>query len=376
MKELHFALIGGGFMGKAHSLGLASLPMYVWPPAAMPQRTVIAEATPELAETARQRFGFARGVVGWQEVVADPEVEVVDILLPNNMHREVVLAALGAGKHVICEKPLGLTGTEAKELWEAARASGLKHQVGFNWRLAPAVQMARRLIDDGALGAIRSFRGYWLADFGLNPDAPLTWRHQKAVAGYGTLGDLGSHVIDMARYLVDEISEVCGYSEIVVKERPVPGGTGKKQVDVDDNTAFMLRFENGAFGYMEATQFSPGRSTHIGFEVYGERGAITFVWERMNELQFYSSDDPADRQGFRTIFTGPAHPFGEFFWPIPAYQIGYAETKMLQLNDMVTAVATGGDVQTSFYDGWKNCQVLDAVVHSADERAWVAVKAG
>jgi len=377
MKELNFALIGGGFMGKAHSLGLAGIPMYCWPPPAMPNRAVIAELNSDLAETARQRFGFARGVVGWEEAVQDPHVDVVDIVVPNYQHKEVALAAFAAGKHVTCEKPLAVNAADAKEMWEAASASGLKSQVAFNWRLTPAVQMAKRLVNEGTLGQIRWFRGFWLADFGMDPDAPITWRHQRSLAGSGALGDLGSHIVDMARFLVGEITEVCGYSETIVKERPVAvegsSASQKMPVDVDEETSFMVRFETGAHGFLESSWIRTGRKAHCGFELHGDRGAITFDWERMNELHFYSGDDPGDRQGFRTVLVGPAQPFGQFFWPIPGYQIGFAETKTVQLYDMVNAIVTDGQPQTTFYDGWKNCQVLDAVIRSVSDHGWVAM---
>lgn len=386
MKELNVGLVGAsGFMGKAHSAAWATLPIYVWPVPAMPRRYALAEATRELGEDAANRFGFEHVYVGWKDLLADPEVDVVDICLPNHLHKEAVLAAIEAGKNIACEKPLANNAQDAKEMYEAADKAGIVHQSGFNWRLPPAMRLAKKLVEDGELGRILDFRGFWLSEWAIDPNVPISWRMQKEFAGSGSLGDIGGHVIDFARFLVGEITEVTGVAETYVKERPVAGGgsaysageSGKpemKEVDVDDNVAFMVKFDNGAYGFMEATRFSPGRYNYTGFEVHGMKGSLFFNWERMDELQFCSMDDPPDKHGFRTIYPGPAHQLGEIFWPVPGYQVSYADTKMLQMYDLCKAIAEGTPVQTSFYDGWKNAQVCDAVLKSIDEHAWVPVE--
>lgn len=387
MEELKVGMVGAsGFMGKAHSAAWATLPIFCWPVPIMPRRYALAEATQELADDARERFGFERAYVGWENLIEDPEVDAVDICLPNFLHKEVALAAIEAGKHVICEKPLANSAADSKEIYEAAKKAGVIHQTGFNWRLPPAMQLAKKLIDDGDLGQILDFRGFWLSEWAMDPAVPMMWRLKKDLAGSGSLGDIGGHVIDFARFVVGEIGEVSGVAETYIKERPiisdaggyVAGGPGSKPqmdtVDVDDNVAFMMKFENGAYGYIEATRFSPGRYNHCGFEVHGMKGSLVFNWERMDELQFCSMDDPPHKHGFRTLYPGPAHPLGEIFWPVPGYQVSYADTKMLQMYDFCKAVVEGAPVQTSFYDGWKNAQVCDAVLKSVEEHAWVPVE--
>jgi predicted dehydrogenase len=386
MKELKIGLVGAsGFMGKAHSAAWATLPIFVWPAPAMPRRYALAEATRELGEDAAKRFGFENVYVGWKDLLADPEVDVVDICLPNHLHKEVALAAVKAGKHVICEKPLANNAEDAKEIYEAAQKAGVVHQSGFNWRLPPAMQLAKKLVDDGELGQILDFRGFWLSEWAIDPNVPISWRMQKEFAGSGSLGDIGGHVIDFARFLVGEVTEVSAVAQTYVKERPVAGGgsayvageveqPAMAEVDVDDNVAFMLNFDNGAYGFMEATRFSPGRYNYCGFEVHGMKGSLAFNWERMDELQFCSMDDPPDKHGFRTIYPGPGQPLGEIFWPVPGYQVSYADTKMLQMYDLCKAIVDGIPVQTSFYDGWKNAQVCDAVLKSVEEHAWVPVE--
>jgi len=385
VRELRFAQIGAGLMGKAYAPALAQIPMWYWPPAAMPRRTLMVDIEADSARDNAARYGYDRWAVGWRAAVEDPEVDVLLILVPNSLHREIVLAAAAAGKHICCEKPLAMDAVEAKEMLDAVEKAGVKHQTAFNWRFCPAVQTAKKMIDEGALGRLYDFRGWWLADWPMDPDIPLTWRFQKALAGTGSLGDIGSHVIDLGRFLVGEISEVCGLADTFIEERTivspfappagVVAGSNQKKgpVDVDDNAAFMMRFEGGAYGFIEATHFSAGRKNSFGFEIHGEKGTLYFDWLRMNELQYYDRGDPADREGFRTIVMGPMHPYGEAFWPVQGYGLGYTETKILQLNDFIQAIASGGRPQTDFHDGWKTLQVVDAVMKSIEDHAWIRV---
>lgn len=370
MRTLKFAVIGGGFMGKAYSIALANLPLYVWPCPAIPVRSIIAEATAELAEEARRRFGFERATADWREAVHDSDVDAVVVLTPNHMHREMVLEAAAAGKHVICEKPLAPTSEHATEMLEAAERAGIVHQVGFNWRLSPAVQQARRLVDDGTVGKPRSFRGHWLGDFGFDDSLPMAWRFKRATAGSGALGDLGSHVVDFARCLIGDITAVVGVDATFTDTRLDPSGA-PDTVDVDDATIFLARFANGASGVLEASWAAPGRKSFAGFELYGSTGSLVFDWERMSELRLYDSRDPADRQGFRTILIGPGHPGGEHFWPIAGYQIGYADTKLLQVLDFVSAIVDGRSPQTTFADGVAATKLEEAVIRSCREGGWI-----
>jgi predicted dehydrogenase len=368
-------VIGGGFMGKAYSVALANLPMYVWPCPAMPVREIIAEATPELADEARTRFGYERATSDWREAVNDPAVDAVVILTPNHMHREMALEALAAGKHVICEKPLAPSPDDASEMVAAAEAAGVVNQTGFNWRLTPAVQQAKKLIEDGTIGEPRDFRGHWLADFAFDESLPMLWRFKRATAGSGALGDLGSHVVDFARLLVGEIDAVSGIDATYTKVRTAADGT-LDEVDVDDTTAFLARFANGSHGFLEASWATPGRKSFAGFELHGSLGSLSFDWERMNELRFYDSRDAADRQGFRTILVGPGQPGGEHFWPIAGYQIGYADTKLLQILDFIGAIVDGRAPQTTFSDGLAAVRLEEAVIESCRSGGWVSVERG
>lgn len=374
MRDLKFAVIGGGFMGKAHSIALASFPMYVWPTPLYPVRELIVEINDDLAAESQKRFGYNRAGTDWHAAVEDPEIDVIDILLPNVLHYEVVMAAIAAGKHIICEKPLALTASHSREMADAAERAGIVNQVGFNWRLAPAVQLAKKLIDEGAIGDIRSVRSYWLGEFFNDPSIPLLWRFNKEQAGSGALGDLGSHAIDFSRFLAGDITSVLGVQQQYVTERDKLDGSGKGIVEVDDATAFMVRFASGATGYVESSWSAPGKKTRAGFDVIGSTGSIEFNWEHMGELKFYDGRDPVDRQGYRTILAGPPHPYGDFFWPIAGYQIGYSDTKVIQLADFLGAVA--GEIerpQTTFREGLKSTLVEEAVMESAKTGAWTTV---
>ncbi|MBD0734718.1 Gfo/Idh/MocA family protein [Streptomyces sp. CBMA29] len=373
MAALRIGIIGGGYMARAHSVALANLPVYVEGLPLEPVREVICDATDELARAAAEAFGFRRWSSDWRAVVEDPEVDVIDIVLPNAMHHEVVLAAIAAGKHVTCEKPLANTAAQAEEMTRAAQRAGIVHQIGLNWRLAPAVQQARRLIDDGTIGEVRDFRGFWLADFGADDTAPMTWKYSRAGAGSGALGDTGSHVIDIARYLVGDFDSVVGLSRIHVPYRRDPATGEAVEVDVEDDSAFLAEFTGGAYGYLQNTRSSPGRKNHCGFELHGTKGSLVFDWERMNELNFYDSRDPKDRQGFRTLLMGPAHPYAGHFWRVPGYQIGFGETKTLQFLELVKAIAGDGQVQTGFEEGLRAKQVEEAVEASVEARAWQQV---
>jgi predicted dehydrogenase len=375
MRDLKFAVVGGGFMGKAHSVALASYPMYVWPTELYPVRELIVEINDDLASESQKRFGYNRAGTDWRAAVEDPDIDVIDILLPNAMHHAVVMAAVAAGKHVICEKPLALTGDLAREMTQAAEKAGVVNQVGFNWRLTPAVQQAKKLIAEGAIGEVRYIRSHWMGEFFNDPSIPMVWRFKKEQAGSGALGDLGSHAIDFSRFLCGEIVEVQGLQAQYVTKRSLPGG-GEGDQDVEDTTTFMVKFASGAMGYVESSWSAPGKKTSAGFDVIGSTGSISFTWERMNELKFYDGGDPADRQGYRTILVGPPHPYGQHFWPIAGYQIGYADTKVIQIADFLSAVAGETErPQTTFRDGLKSTLVEEAVLQSARSGEWTAVEA-
>lgn len=387
MKTLNVGLIGAGFMAKAHSLAYAAMPMFFWPAPALPRRDMIADIAPDTAAEAAQRFGFARSTGDWRQVIDDPAIDVVDIATPNNTHAEIAIAAAKAGKNLICEKPLAPTAAEAREMYAAVKDAGIVHMVAFNYRRTPAVALAKKLIEEGAIGKILNFRGTYLQDWSADPNSPLSWRFQKSVAGSGALGDIGAHVLDLARYLVGEVSAVNAMMQTYIKERPVQQGgldrlgvggsaegTPREAVDVDDEVMTFLRFEGGAVGSLEATRNGYGRNNYITFEIHGETGSLAFNYERRDELQYFSSSDPHDRRGFRTIYTGPAHPYGDAMWPIPALGIGYGETKIIEAHDFLQAVVKGELPSPNFRDGYQVALIEDAIQRSAEALAWQEVE--
>jgi predicted dehydrogenase len=386
VKTVNVAVIGAGFMGKAHSLAYAAMPMFFWPAPAMPRRAVIAEVSDELAREAAVRYGYERSTGDWRTVIDDPGVDLVDIAVPNDQHPEIAIAAAEAGKHVLCEKPLARTAEEARAMRDAVVRAGVVHMVAFNYRRTPAVALARKLIDEGAIGRVRNFRGTYLQDWSNDPDLPLSWRFRADVAGSGALGDIGTHVIDFARYLVGEVSAVNAVTHRYIEDRPVPDGGAdqlaaaaklegarREPVDVDDEVTTLLRFENGALGSIEATRAAHGRKNYLTFEIHGEHGTLVFDYERRDELKLYSTADPVDRQGFRTILTGPSHPYGDGLWPIPGLGIGYGETKIIECRDLMAAIADGTEADPSFEDGYRIACITDAVVASAETGSWTDV---
>jgi predicted dehydrogenase len=382
MRELRVGLIGAGFMGKAHSLAYAALPMFFWPTPAMPVRASIAEATQELADEAALRFGFEKGTADWRSIIDDPTIDIIDIATPNDLHPQMAIAAAEAGKHIICEKPLARNAVEAKAMLDAVTAAGVVNMVAFNYRRTPAVALAKKYIEEGAIGEIINFRGTYLQDWSADPQSPLSWRFQKSIAGSGAVGDIGTHVIDLARYLAGEITSVNGLARTIIGERPVQQGgrdalgtarTGGElaAVDVDDEMITMVKFANGAIGSIEATRNGYGRNNYITFEIHGTEGSIFFNYERRDELQVCFASDPADRRGFRTVYTGPAHPYGPDLWPIPALGIGYGETKIIEAYDFVKAIVEGGEVSPNFADGYRIAQIADAVLASSASGQWI-----
>ena len=387
MKKLNVGLIGAGFMGKAHSLAYMAMPMFFWPAPAIPVRKTIVDVSDAIAAEAAQRFGFEKSSSDWRSVIEDPEIDIIDIATPNHLHAEIAIAAAAAGKHIISEKPLARSGEEAKTMYDAVKNAGIVHMVAFNYRRTPAVALAKKYIDEGAIGDILNFRGTYLQDWSADPDGPLSWRFQKSIAGSGSLGDIGTHVVDLARYLCGEITQVNTQLKTWVKTRPLQAGGVDKlgastkdataprgEVDVDDEVLSLLEFQNGAIGSLEATRNAHGRNNFLTFEIHGSLGSIYFNYERRDELQVAFASDQADRKGFRTVYTGPAHPYGEGLWPIPALGIGYGETKIIETYDFVKAIMEGGEVSPNFKDGYQINLIADAMAASAQSRSWTSVQ--
>lgn len=387
MQQLNVGLIGGGFVGKIHAIAFAGVPMFFWPPPAMPVRKMIADATEDLAREMAVRFGFETSTGDWRRLVEDPDIHIVDIAVPNNLHAEMAIAAAEAGKHILCEKPLARNAAEAKRMLDAVERAGVVHLVGHQYRRTPAVVYAKKLIDEGAIGNIVSYRGVYLQDFGADPNVPLSWRFRKSDAGSGALGDIGSHALDMARYLAGEITAVSSVVRNLIPERPlqkagqrtfpaseagVASDVQKGRVDVDDHVLTLLRFSNGAVGSLEASRNALGRHNHLAFEVHGDKGSISFNFERLDEIQVFLAEGPVDRRGFRTIYTGASHPYGDF-WTLAAAGTGYGDIKTMECVDLLTAIVNRTPLSPNFRDGYRVAQICDAILESTERQSWVNV---
>jgi len=374
-RALKVGLIGSGFIAKCHVLGYRSMPMVFPEASAFPVLELVADMTEELAANARSRFGFSRHVADWHRLTADPSIDIVDICVPSHLHKEIALEAISNGKHIYCEKPVGLSGVEAEEIAHAANKAGVKSLVGYSYLRNPLVGFARKLIQEGAIGDVLHFRGAHNEDYMADPSLPFVWRCDSAIAGKaGSLGDLGSHILSIARYLVGDVQSVCGSTTTIVKERALtPGSVKTRRVENDDQAQFMIEFVNGATGHIESSRVATGSHMDITYEVTGTKGAIQFDGERMNEIRFFAAGDAGDRKGFRTIAAGPEHPpYGNFI-PGAAHGLGFNDQKTIEAWELMELIAadrpTGPDLREAALIG----KVLDAVLLSAAERRWVNV---
>ena len=373
-REIGVGLVGYKFMGRAHSNAYRQVARFFDVDPA-PRMAAICGRDEAGVREAADNLGWESYETDYRKLVARDDVGLVDVVTPGNTHREIVLTALEAGKHVICEKPLANTLSEAREMLTAARNVGTVNMVCFNYRRAPAVQLARKLVGEGRLGEIRHWRATYLQDFIMEPDFPLIWRLEKEVSGSGALGDIGAHIVDLAHFVVGPISEVTGMTETFIKERPLEeasteGGTEMGKVTVDDAAAFLARFENGAIGTFEATRFAAGRRNQNSFEVNGSRGSLAFDLERMNELEVFFTEDDPDVQGFRTVnVTEPDHPYSGAWWP-PGHILGYEHTFVHTMKDLMDGIEAGESPAPNFEDGYRCQAVLDAVERSAASGEW------
>jgi predicted dehydrogenase len=371
--SINVALIGYAFMGKAHSNAYRQVVPFM-SPRLSPRMKVLCGRTHSRVEEAARQYGWDEAATDWREVVARKDIDLVDISTPGDLHAEIAIEAARHGKAVFCEKPLANSVAEARAMVEAVDAAGVVHMVCHNYRRIPAVTLAKQLIESGRIGTIRHFRGTYLQDWIADPDFPLVWRLDKTQAGSGALGDLGAHVVDLARYLVGEIREVCGHLETFVKERPLADGrSGRGTVTVDDASMALARFENGAIGTIEATRMAPGRKNANRFEINGSAGTIVFDLERLNELEVYVEAEDAGVRGFhRVLATEPEHPFVKSWWP-PGHIIGYEHTFVHTVYDLLEAIADRRLPSPNFHDGLRNQLVLAAMEDSSTTRRWVTV---
>ncbi|WP_219914490.1 Gfo/Idh/MocA family protein [Thalassobacillus sp. CUG 92003] len=372
--EIRIGMVGYQFMGKMHSHAYRDVPFY-FDTDAVPVLQAIAGRQEGAVKEAADRMGWVSYETDWRNLIERDDIDVIDIVTPNHTHADIAIAAAEAGKHIISEKPLALTLEDAKAMHQAVEKNNVVHMICHNYRFAPAVQYAKQLIEENALGRIYHIRANYLQDFIMDPSFPLIWRLKKEVSGTGALGDIGAHSIDLARFLVGEMTEVCGMMETFIDERPLgemSGGLKASsdsqeygEVTVDDATAFLARFENGAMGTFEATRFANGNRNKNKFEINGEKGSVRWDMENMNNLDVYFSDAPLGLQGFKTInCTEEAHPYAGAYWP-PGHIIGYEHTFINLMYEFVKGISSNRAPEPHFGDGVKNQAVMEAVERSA-----------
>ncbi len=377
MKEINVALIGCKFMGKAHSNAWKNVGHF-FDLDVRPVLKVVCAPNAEAVGEFATRWGWEETETDWRKLIAREDIDVIDIATPPAVHRDIAVAAAESGKHIFCEKPIALSAAEAKEMCDVAERNKVVHYLNHQYRRCPAVALAKQLIDEGEIGRIFHWRGAYLQSWLTDPDFPLTWHMQKEKAGSGAQAGINSHCVDLARFLVGEIASVVAMKTTFVKERPLPSdvsGTfnaaGSQsgdmgQVTVEDAISMIVEFENGALGSFEATTFAPGRKNYHYFEIYGDKGSLLFDLEKMNELQFFSTNDPEHAQGFRTILaTEPCHKYISNWWP-PGHTIGFEHEFHHGVVDFLNAIDKGTTVTPNFRDGLKGMEVLEAGLEAAE----------
>ncbi|MQL48640.1 gfo/Idh/MocA family oxidoreductase [Photorhabdus khanii] len=373
MEEIRIGLIGTGYIGRAHAIAYAQAPT-VFPLSGRLVREMVAEVTTELAAKRSETLGFRRFTDNWRELVADPDIDVVDICSPNFLHKEMALEAIKHGKHVYCEKPLALNSTDAKLMAETAKKARVKTLVGFNYMKNPTAQLAKEIISNGEIGKIVHFYGTHNEDYMADPLTPIHWHCFKDQAGLGALSDLAAHIINMAQYLVGDIQTVCGDMAIVVKKRPKETGSDiMAAVENEDQAHTMVRFNSGAMGIIETSRVACGRKMGLNYVITGTKGTLSFTQERMAELKLYRHDEPANRQGFKTILVGPEHPDYAPFCNGAGHGIGFNDQKTVEIRDLINGIANNQEMWPDFTEGWKVSRILDAIAHSYKEQRWVNV---
>jgi predicted dehydrogenase len=377
--EIGVGLLGYAFMGKAHTNAYKKIPYMIYPPPAVPRLVAIAGRDPEGVQAAVARYGYETGYTDWRKLIRDERVQLFDNCTPNASHAAPCIAAAQAGKHILCEKPLARTTREAAKMLDAVEKAGVQHLVGFNYRFVPALRQARQWIEAGLLGEIYHFRAAYLQEWITDPNVGMSWRVDGAQAGSGALGDLGAHIIDLARWLVGEPVRVSAITRTFIKQRPLGDGSGTLgAVTVDDAFAALLEFENGAMGTLEASRFCPGRKNAQKLEINGSKGSLVFDLERFNEIEvFWKDDQPRDSRGFHTVLVSEAyHPFWKYWWP-QGHIIGWEHTFIHEITHLLDAIVNHTPVApygADFMDGYKNAVICDAILKSAAIGRQVAIK--
>lgn len=376
--DIGVGMIGYAFMGKAHSNAYKTLPYMIYPPPAIPRLVAVAGRDEASVAEAAKRYGYDTYYTDWRKMIQDDRVQLFDNGGPNDLHAEACITAALAGKDILCEKPLGRTVKEAAAMVEAVQKTGVKHLVSFNYRFVPSIRQAYDLIHSGKLGEIFHFRAVYLQEWIIDPNFPLVWRLDKGRAGSGALGDLGAHIIDLARFLVGEPRKVAAMARTFVNERPLPDGSGSAKVEVDDAFTSLFEFENGALGTLEASRFCAGRKNHEVIEINGSKGSLVFDLERMNELQvFWKDEQPRETQGFHDILVSETfHPFWRNWWP-QGHMIGWEHTFIHEISHLLDAIVNKKDIApygATFEDGYKNAVICEAIQQSAETSRYIPIQ--
>ncbi|WP_298281329.1 Gfo/Idh/MocA family protein [Acidocella sp.] len=368
MREIGIGVIGTGFMGKAHAIAYRAAPA-IFSECPRTVLRLVADINSRAAEAMAAQFGFQRWSADWKTMLADDSVEVVSITTPNVVHREMALAAIAAGKHVHCEKPIAPNAADARAMMEAAEKAGCITQVGYNYIKNPLLKLAREMISGGELGEITGFRGIHAEDYMADPDIPYNWRVDPSGGG-GAVADLGSHIVGMARFLLGPVAAIYADLETVVKTRPVASRAAERRaVLVDDIARLTVRFARGCRGSIEANWVATGRKMQLGFEVTGSKGALVFTQERLNEILHYK----ANGSGFVRIETGPAHPPYGLFCVAPGHQLGFNDLKTIEMAEFLCAVAGQSHQGPDFREAWEIQKIIDAAIRSSEEKCWIEV---
>jgi predicted dehydrogenase len=372
MRDIGIGVIGTGFMGKAHTFAYRAAGG-IFPGSLQPVLQTVADINSGAAQQAAKQFGFKSWTTDWRELLANPAIEIISITTPNATHKEMALAALAAGKHVHCEKPIAPDATTAQEMARAAQASGLVTQVGYNYIKNPILKLAREMVANGELGEITGFHGIHAEDYMADSEVPYNWRVDRS-GGAGAVADLGSHIVGMARFLLGPISEVNADLETVVKSRPAaPGSSERRAVEVDDIARLTVRFARGCGGTIEANWVATGRKMQLGFELHGSKGTLVYTQERLNELLFYPAGGNPQTSGFVRIESGPQHPPYGLFCVAPGHQLGFNDLKTIEMGEFLAAINGGPKNGPDFEEAWEIQKVIDTAIKSSQLRQWLTV---
>ena len=363
-------ILGYGYAGRAHIIALKRIREVYWPPSVLPRCVSICGRTESKVREAAARYEIKKWFTDWREMIKDPEIQVFDNCGSNDAHADSCIEAARRGLHIVCEKPMARNTEEAKRMLEAAQRAGVRHMCGFNYRFVPAVRLAKELISQGAIGEIYHFRGRYAADRAMDPNIPLRWTFMKPLAGSGALGALGSHLIDLARFLVGEPVSVMALAKTFVKKRKQIGSSEWGEVTVDDAVSSLVEFENGALGNLETSRFCPGRKNNQSFEINGSKGSIYFDLEEMNRLRVYLTHEVIPSiTGFHDVMvTEGTHPYFKEWWPT-GHTLGWEHTFIHELQHFLGAIVKDTPVEpwgATLEDGYRNVVICDAMLRSAE----------